>query len=1550
MKKLWKPEKWMGLFGWMVLCAFKSAMAQGTAAPQTSAQVAQAIQEQLNNPLVKYINRIDKTVRSKNLFTAVLTAQHLDKLPIGIIDPSGTVVICIDSAKFGPNGSSFNAYAAITIPGMKTKMCFRATDITFGPNGLAGGLQGAKLTLVSTHVGSLGKVDLVLPGNGNNNVTWDCNGFKEANFEGYALFKDWFLIPDKEEAPSATNVKAMLKLEHITDLNNMVASLDITPFKLKGKEDFAFKVTGATFDMSDHFNPAGFTLPQEYMTEYGSNVNLWRGFYLKNVQVRTPFNKAGGYMKLGATDMMIDNHGFTGRIYGRNLINIDEGDIDGWVFSLDTLNIDLLRSRLKFGEAMGGMRVPFLGSDSLGYRLAVQEWDGEWDYLLNVGLREDKIFPCPVGNAKVKLRAGSYIEVHKPVGEKFIASAYLNGAIMKDNDVAQFNWITFENVRVSTRSPYLHSGVFSLDGLDLESPKVGGFKVSLNSVAFGLYSGQAVLKFGMGLSFSDEADHGFGVRGGFRLVADIEKGPGPDAKQTWNFAGVKVDSIGVNVSTGAFDLDGLVEFFENDGVYGNGFRGAITLKLLKSSLNIIASAGAYFGNKNGLKYWQVSAYAEAGTVGIPVGPGIFMNGFLGGVAYHMKKPDRFFVTPNMMDSSTYLPISSPDQWARQTYVPDANSGLSVMIGTSLYVVKKKLLSASVALEVGFNTNGGLDYVQFNGFATIFKDIGEITPATVVKGDFASEAAFTATVSILYDRPNKTFHANVSAYMDLIVLRGAGPGNKLGELVIHADPSQWYVYVGRPTSPLGAKLQLAGIDFAMVQTYFMFGKLLDPFPAPPTEVTNIINYTPMPMTNQLQNGSGVAFGARFRAGVGFDWGWLYAGIWVGAGGDIMFSNSGNATCDGSPVGFGGWWARGQVYAWLQGGVGIRVKIFGKKREFKIVELAAAVLLEAKVPKPSWFRGHVGLRWSLLGGLIKGSISMSVKLGKECTYMTGTGITNDAPVARDLIAKVLTGVTPADNQQNVGIYSTPAIAASIPLETMFSQLDELGNEQKYKMQVSVLKLYKGTEEVPGHMVIGMDKKTAAFVPDKRLLPDATYRMRAELSCRKMLVNTYWTEATDDEGNPAREDTTFTFKTTPPSDVLSIADLDYAYPLADMKNFYKDEYANGGGYIQVKNGVNFAQVFYPGTPGSGVTYDYKIKIKSVTPGDSYQPNYQPITRSGTGGYRINFNLPGIENGKVYRFSIVRIADDGGTGSNGMAGAASSGQTVNGQGFTGADSTVAFSDTTVSNVFNGEVSLKETEVLGYYFRVSKYNTFMAKINSMSVVTESQQDLAEGNVVLIASKNNVEGELFDEFEIADPYTGQASYDEEIRPLVGKQLGGPVPIGESGDDKLVRIVAENDNLWLEQDIYPLIYPRDIASTLGETYYRDMVAATGIANYSGIVPLKKVSVENSPKLPLPLTNDPHERLSATGQPGGSKLLIKYNLPYYASKDFMALYIRAMGLWVTAPPSDRTLTFSRMVATGGIFPQIKPGSYNIKFSYYIPGIEQPTAVKVIPVVYQ
>ena len=87
-----------------------------------------------------------------------------------------------------------------------------------------------------------------------------------------------------------------------------------------------------------------------------------------------------------------------------------------------------------------------------------------------------------------------------------------------------------------------------------------------------------------------------------------------------------------------------------------------------------------------------------------------------------------------------------------------------------------------------------------------------------------------------------------------------------------------------------------------------------------------------------------FYARFQAGMGFD---------------IMLKDYQEARCSntGKQVGINGWYANGQSYAYLQGELGIRVKLSFLKLKVPIISGGAAVLLQAKLPNPVWMRGYV-----------------------------------------------------------------------------------------------------------------------------------------------------------------------------------------------------------------------------------------------------------------------------------------------------------------------------------------------------------------------------------------------------------------------------------------------------------------------------------------------------------------------------------------------------------------------------------------------------------------
>jgi hypothetical protein len=170
---------------------------------------------------------------------------------------------------------------------------------------------------------------------------------------------------------------------------------------------------------------------------------------------------------------------------------------------------------------------------------------------------------------------------------------------------------------------------------------------------------------------------------------------------------------------------------------------------------------------------------------------------------------------------------------------------------------------------------------------------------------------------------------------------------------------------------------------------MVGKDLPGSPAPPPNVSQILGGKDMDYMrdlNALGKGNGIAFGA----GMDFDTGDLtflvfYARLAAGLGFDVMLKDYGeDVRCEGrsGPLGVNGWYANGQLYAYFQGKIGIKVNLFFKKGRFDILSLGAAVVLQAKLPNPTWMKGTVGGYFSILGGLVSGRCNFEVTIGEKC----------------------------------------------------------------------------------------------------------------------------------------------------------------------------------------------------------------------------------------------------------------------------------------------------------------------------------------------------------------------------------------------------------------------------------------------------------------------------------------------------------------------------------------------------------------------------------------
>ena len=213
--------------------------------------------------------------------------DSMPSLPIGIAKEVGQtmVIIAIDSAYFLSDGAYFSAYMALDFPNADVPLAFAAKDIKFNPKGIIGGEQ-SKLMLVSEHLIDVGpNTKLLLPDDGSNYVRWSCNGFESVNLHGYFLFEDGMLSPAAESGDTVVTAEFEV---NVTDVHNMMAMVDFSPFVVKGMEDFSFTVTSAYVDMSDYSNPLNVNMPACYHENYPDDINLWRGFYLQYFSVQLP--------------------------------------------------------------------------------------------------------------------------------------------------------------------------------------------------------------------------------------------------------------------------------------------------------------------------------------------------------------------------------------------------------------------------------------------------------------------------------------------------------------------------------------------------------------------------------------------------------------------------------------------------------------------------------------------------------------------------------------------------------------------------------------------------------------------------------------------------------------------------------------------------------------------------------------------------------------------------------------------------------------------------------------------------------------------------------------------------------------------------------------------------------------------------------------------------------------------------------------------------------------------------------------------------------------
>jgi hypothetical protein len=1475
----------------------------------------------------EYINafRVIQTAKSQERVYDAINPDSNATFPFGIskIINGNRYVVFIDSAFYEDN-AILSMYTEFVIPGTDNQLVFGIKNIAFTNENLKF-TSNTRLELLRSETIKISEnVYLQLAAGGKNFVEWDCNGFKAVNLEGTFKFKKGLLIPTDEDLnPSKdanATVNATFKI-YATDLSNIMAGVSITPFQIKGLTDFTFEVEEATVDLSENVNPQGMQLTSIERDSYGGDDKLWKGFYLQKLKVTLPplFSKQDGNRpSVAAEGLRIDDFGVTGTFSAENILKLGDADAGGWPISIDRVEVQLVHSKIRGGGIGGELKIGFLGDSTLRYLARVSDKDGKTWYNFSVTVQDSIKFKTFLGD--LRLDKSSIITLDK-INDSIVGSATLHGRFDISQKLLKAPGIEFQQLVLSTQKPYVRSGVFSVNGNI--NCKIAGYGLQFERLTFGISKGELALSSEVTLDLMNSGDKGFMAKAEVMIKAKQEettytkyigKTPIQQTRAKWKFGRVSVSSIALDVKISAFQLKGIIRIYEDHPVYGNGFQGSLAVKIPSMPQPFLANA--YFGTKadsvGSFKYYHVDVKVPMGPSGVPLFPGISLYAITGGLSYRMERPNDFdpYKVALDKDAKVYDNISVPMDSLKHemlepflTYIPSRRAGYGFLAGVTIATTGvKNAINADLMFEVMLRHTGGLMYVQFDGSMYVmasFEKRGKDKPK-----DDKKESAIFIQAKVRYDNDNHTLMGLCKTYVNTPggAVEGVGENGLVGDVEFYFSKHDWWFYIGKPSNMFGVSI----MDGVQARLYMQVGTKIEDMPPPPPEVGDILGETNlnfMDNENAMSTGKGFGFGVHFKMqfGIGNEpdsKSFIYAYLKAGAGVDVLMRDYGKARCKGTgELGINGWYASGQAYVYLDGRVGIRVgtKFSKKKKEFDIARIGAAVILQAKLPNPTWMRGIAGVKYSILGGIIKGNAKVKFELGSQCELIS----------AKEINIEIIKDFLPDSNATDVSVFATPQASFNFTMDKSFEMMNNEDVVTTYRIKLDAFTLEADKKQIAGKVNFTPDNNAVNYVISNEILPPSkeitgTVSVLVEkfvpqrqisvgfgLLKKTVTTPSFWTKVLED-GAPMIERKIVVFKTGEAPNKILPENVAYTYPINKQYNFLSKE--TNTGYIQLKFGQAYLFEKTSGTGNNKVNWKYAAHFESNDGTVVETPLSYDVSKK-----TVIFNFPEtMKNSMVYRMGIVKIPEDGGNAANNVQ------QNTTTTIEAGEDGEEGDVTTITTNTLKG-MALSENAMLLYQltFRSSNYNSFKEKIAAQ----RAAMDLVDinGNYQPIIGKRYDSDEAFD-----------------LHDLEGNGTNGA----------LVQLSAAEDNDWLANKVSPLLYdpyPTFESLGLGITEHRKTA-------YLGVKPLKAVGVYNNTVGSFELSAGEMGESILAGKVG--RIRYMYMVNYFSNLDHHEMRNKAANSYgtdntTTAPEPVRNLMLT-------MFPELEARrQYKIKLNYVLPG---------------
>ena len=589
---------------------------------------------------------------------------------------------------------------------------------------------------------------------------------------------------------------------------------------------------------------------------------------------------------------------------------------------------------------------------------------------------------------------------------------------------------------------------------------------------------------------------------------------------------------------------------------------------------------------------------------------------------------------------------------------------------------------------------------------------------------------SGTLCMQMDLQNRVLHATSDVYINTPggLLQGVGDRGQAGRGILHIDPREWYLHLGDPSRRLGVQLAVGNILAVKSGSYFMAGSRIPEMPTPPQAVADILGQDLNRLRlgrnlEALSSGRGLAFGSELAVRTGdLQFLMMYANFNAGLSFDVMLKDYGAAQCRGrsGSVGLNGWYAQGQAYAYLQGELGVKIKLWFLRTRIPVIKGGAAALLQAGLPDPTFFKGYLGVDLNVLG-LIKGKARFKLTIGEECDLTLPGSSPVDEPMINDL--------APSSGEEAVSVFTSPEATFNVTLGKSFEASNDAGEQKMYRIQLQDfnVKDQQGTL-IQGKLIWSKDKQSVHFQPKEVLPPNSKLTAVVRVAFEE-LVGGSWKQV-QTSGKPAVEERQVSFTTGGAPQNIPVQNIVYAYPVLDQRYLLSRESSRG--YIQLQLGQKY--LF-----DQGFTY----KLRFLTQGEP------PITSNFTyreAEQRLEFTLPQLKPSTTYRLKLSYRTQEQATPN-----------VVTSQSTSSEDGSLQIGGSKAKAQLNTEL---EQSILDYSFSTSRFATFTDKIKSLKQREELALDAGEAITLGV----DVQGkEAFDEAEVI----GVASTQQ--RPLLSLQ-------------------------------------------------------------------------------------------------------------------------------------------------------------------------------------